>query len=177
MSRIFALFSLYRLYVELALVAAIAGGAVYAVHHYGNKREAAGMAKVQALWDHEKAAQQAVAIKAQAANAAETERRLKEQHDAEQAHETQLAQARAESAAAADAVSRLRASIAAISARSRSAASNPAVAAVSAPADRLGAVAAESVAEYSALAEVARRGQLAGIECAADYDAVQKRKP
>jgi hypothetical protein len=167
----------YRLYVELALVAAIAAGAVYAVHHYGNKREAAGEAKVTAKWNAEKVGQQAAALKAQAANAAETDRRLKEQHDAEKAHETQLAQARAESAAAADAVARLRQSIAALSARSRSAPSNPAAAAVSTPADRLGTVASEATAEYAALAEVARRGQLAGNECTRLYESLRGGKP
>jgi hypothetical protein len=45
----------YRLYVEIALVVAIAGGATYAVHHYGNKRAVAQYELDQAAVNKQKA--------------------------------------------------------------------------------------------------------------------------
>jgi hypothetical protein len=152
-------------------------------HRQYTKGVTQGRAEVQAQFDAYKAQalQQAIAardaaIKAQQAAADETARRLTDQQEASHVHEKQLNQARADAADAAGAVARLRQRIAQLTAAGSggggAASSNPAAAAVSTPASRVGDVAGQCVGALAQLRDVARRGQLAGDECAARYDAL-----
>ena len=163
----------YRLYAEIAAVvlaaSAVAGASAWVMHH---EREI-GRKEVQAKWNVDVSHLRLVAIEAQSANAAETSRRLAAQQKADHDHETQLATARADAAAASAIAGRLRNKIAQLAA-SGGTASNPAPADVSTPAGGLGSVAGECVTAFATLVEAARRSYLAGIDAASRYDALTK---
>jgi hypothetical protein len=179
--------SLLPIQYRIAIIAFVLLTGLAGVFGYGHRQDTKGVtqgrAEVQAQFDAYKAQalQQAIAardaaIKAQQAAADETARRLTDQQEASHVHEKQLNQARADAADAAGAVARLRQRIAQLTAAGSggggAASSNPAAAAVSTPASRVGDVAGQCVGALAQLRDVARRGQLAGDECAARYDAL-----
>jgi hypothetical protein len=179
--------SLLPIQYRIAIIAFVLLTGLAGVFGYGHRQYTKGVtqgrAEVQAQFDAYKAQalQQAIAardaaIKAQQAAADETARRLTDQQEASHVHEKQLNQARADAADAAGAVARLRQRIAQLTAAGSggggAASSNPAAAAVSTPASRVGDVAGQCVGALAQLRDVARRGQLAGDECAARYDAL-----
>jgi Protein of unknown function (DUF2514) len=177
----------YRLGIVAFLLAVGAAGIVGYGHHKHTEGVADGKAIVQAQFDAYKAQvqQQAIAardaaIKAQQAAAAESQRRLADQQEASHVHEKQLDQARADAAAAAGSVARLQHRIAQLAAAAGSggpAGDHPAASPVGSPAARVGEVAGQCVGALAQLRDVARRGQLAGDECAARYDALRAAKP
>jgi hypothetical protein len=179
--------SLLPIQYRIAIIAFVLLTGLAGVFGYGHRQHAKGVtqgrAEVQAQFDAYKAQalQQAIAardlaIKAQQAAADETARRLTDQQEASHVHEKQLNQARADAADAAGAVARLRQRIAQLTAAGSggggAASGNPAAAGVSTPAARVGDVAGQCVGALAQLRDVARRGQLAGDECAARYDAL-----
>lgn len=87
----------------LAALAVAAGawvGHLIDVRHHEARAFAAGQAATQGRWDAEKVTQQAAALKAQQANAAETERRQAAQQEIDRVHEKRASQRRAALAAA-----------------------------------------------------------------------------
>lgn len=138
--------------------------------HVQQDQREAGVRAAQAI------AARDAAIKAQQAAADETARRLTDQQEASHVHEKQINQARADAADAAGAVARLRQRIAQLAAAGSGgggpASTDPAAAGIRTPASRIGDVAGQCVGALAQLRDVARRGQLAGDECAARYDAL-----
>jgi hypothetical protein len=168
----------YRLAAELAIVVAMTGGAAWFVHHERALGRDEGRAEVQTKWDRARAVQQDQAIADAAANAKETQRRLARQKEAQDAYDTELAQARADADRAGAAADGLRQRAQAYAAAARRAASNPAAVGNSAPAgdpvmvlaDVLGKVGDRSRL-LAAYADAARR---AGKQCEAAYDALSE---
>jgi hypothetical protein len=162
------LFTGLRLYAAIVVIAGLVGAAAWLAHH---ERDI-GRAEIRAEWAADKDQRQASALQAQQDAAAETSRRLAAQQKADHDHQTQLAAARADAAAASAVAGGLRNRIAQLAAGSGGTPSHPAPADVSTPAGGLGTVAGECAAAFAALADAARRGYLAGLDAASRYDAL-----
>lgn len=74
MNAIAAFFSPYKLLIEIALIGALAAGAVYGVHQFLDHERDVGRAEVQARWDH----QQQLDVEAARVKEAEFTTRLNE---------------------------------------------------------------------------------------------------
>ena len=140
----------------------------------------AGRAEVQARWDAERAQLEAAAKAAQAANQAETQRRIVDQQEISNEAQRQSALARSHADAARDALERLRIRAAAAPGGGCAAAdpapASPGQAASDAaglPSDVLGRL-GQAARRYAAIAD--ERG-IAGAACERDYDALIAPKP
>lgn len=135
-----------------------------------------GRWEVRAEWQAEREQQKDAALREAAANAAETERRLRAQKEAQDVHEKAMAQARADAAAANAAAGRLRHQLAAFSAAHRGATSNPAPVSDSPPAesalDLLAGLLSGSAAALTELAAFADAAHAAGKQCEREHDSL-----
>lgn len=135
-----------------------------------------GRAEVKAAWSAAVKKQQADALAEAAKNARETQRRLKEQQDAQAAYDQSLAQARADADAAASSEQRLRAQLAryAVAARRRPGDPAPVVNGQTALASPgvLSELLGRADARAGLLASVADAARRAGIQCEREYDAL-----
>jgi hypothetical protein len=157
-----------RLVIIAAAVASLLGLYAWRVH----VERDVGRAEIQLQWHADVSRQRAEAVAQAEANAKETQRRLGRQQEATNAHEKALELARADAAAGADSVARLRQRIAQLAAAPSATAGNSAPASVSTPAASLGDVAGRCVGALAQLRDGARLGYLAGLECQQRYDAL-----
>lgn len=170
----------YRYVLEALVVAAMVMGlclyGLHLLHQRDAAHEAAGAARVQAQWDHEKTIQQAAALKAQADHAAEVARVQAENERITNEHQKTIAAMAADRDSARRAVEQLRARIASITAGTGASggglpkASSPA--ADSSPASTLGNLLGTCAQRYQELAASADTDHAAGNECEQRYDAL-----
>lgn len=120
--------SLVPLWAKALIVAAVAAAALWALHLWKESLREDGREEIRAEWARDRAAQAAAALKQAAANAAETERRLRAQKEITDAAERDLAAARRDADAADALAGRLRTQLAARTAAVRGAAGDPAAA-------------------------------------------------
>jgi hypothetical protein len=164
-------------WADFLLLALLVAGIGLAVHGYGQARFKAGQELVQGRWDAQTVRQQRAAIQAQAAAAAETQRRLGAQKEIINATSAQLDRAQADADAAGRAGQRLRADLAAYIATHRGGATSSAAAASAGAStgDALDVLAQLfSGADDTAgeLAQAADRARVAGLACERSYDAL-----
>ena len=166
----------YALLIEIALFAALALAVVGYVHHRDAGIFHNGELATQAKWDAEKHQQEAAALAEAESNAKETQRRLERQGEAQREYDDQLAQARADAAAAVDAAGRLRQRASQYAAAARRAGSNPAPVVNGAPAadasGMLADVLGKAVERSRLLASYADAARRAGKQCERDYDSL-----
>lgn len=171
----------YRILIGL-LLASLAAALVFFVHRaYENHRAAvfaegdrAGAARVQILWDEDRAKSQAQAIENARHAAAETLRRLTAQQENERVQQALLAQARADAdraRAAADGL-RLRAASYLDAAGCGTLSGDPALTCVRAAAARLGDALGQCGEIARRAAAAADDARARGLLCEADYDAL-----
>jgi hypothetical protein len=130
------LLALVPWWIDAILAAVIVAALALAVHGYNRHQQGIGAARVQALWDAERAQAQGAVIKAQADNTSETQRRIDDQAKVIHEQAQNLAQALSDNDALRSAGPGLRAAQARYAdARCRASASNPAPVGASAPAD------------------------------------------
>jgi len=163
---------LYRIAAYVALAASLAGTYAVFIHH----ERQIGRDEVHAEWNASKGVQATAALKEAAKNAAETQRRLAAQQEAQHAHDEELARARADAAIAAAASGRLSRQLAAFTAAARRAASDPAAVANSeatgSPVDLLADVFSGANSVAGVLGEALDAAHAAGVQCERDYDAL-----
>jgi hypothetical protein len=162
----------------LALAGAVVGGITWAyeiwrdsVLEEGDDR---GAARVQKLWDEDRARAQAEALAQAQAGAKETQRRLDHQQENQRAQDALLARSRADNARLASAVDRLqlRASAYLDAAGCSSLAGDPAVECVRQAAAQVVDVLGRDAARHRQLALDADDARARGLKCEADYDAL-----
>lgn len=150
------------------------GGSIMA---YGSHREAQGAARVQALWDQQKLAQQGVAIAAQQDNATETKRRINAQKEVIRVQAQQLAKAMDDNATLRSIGERLRSQSARyLAAHGRGPSGHPDAPSAGSAAGSAAVVFSDlfSRADQAAgdLAEALERSRIAGLACERSYDAL-----
>lgn len=166
----------YRLaaYAALAVITGLAlWGATEYLRHEGVVE---GRAQVQTDWDKERATLATAALRKSQENAQETQRRLAAQKEAQDAHDQELAHARADAASAHAALVRLR-ERAAQYAAGGGASGHPATggdgAAAGAPAGVLADVLGRLGSRAELLAAYADAARRAGLQCERDYDSLR----
>jgi len=160
-----------RAWLEVGAAVAIASAVAWAIHH---ERDV-GRHEIQVQWDADRARMKAEADKAQAANDAESARRIETLKEIERDSQDKVAAARDAASAATDSALRLQQRFAA-AARSRTAPGNPAAAASSASAPAASDLLADvfnriddAAGQLAAYADAAR---IAGAACERSYDAL-----
>jgi hypothetical protein len=161
-----------RLLAGAIALAALAG--LYA--WWAGVQRDVGRSEVRAEWAEVRERQKDAALRQAAENAAETERRLKAQKEAQDAHAQDLARARADAASAAGAADRLRKRVAELAAADRGTPRDPAATGNGPPAgstaslfaDVLGRV-DEALRTTGAFADASRA---AGEQCVRSYEAL-----
>lgn len=176
------LLSLVPWWAQALLIAALVGGIALAIQGYGQRRYKAGQGEVQGRWNAEKVQTQAEALKAQAANAAETARRNRAQQDAIHERDKKLAAALADADALRSTGVRLRADLAAFVASHRGGPGrDPALAsggeAASDALDLLADVFSRADDTAGELAQALDQSYLAGLTCERSYTSLTKAKP
>lgn len=164
-------------WAAVALAIALAG---LAVARWDSSRlaraEKRGADVVQAKWARDREAQKDAALRQAAANAAETQRRLLAQKEAQDAYDKDLARVRADADAARAAASRLSGELAAFTAAHRAAAGNSAAPgngqAAATALDLLANLLSRADREAGELAEFADAAHAAGIQCQRAYEAL-----
>lgn len=164
---------LVKLAVCAVALSAAGAGVTWFIHH---ERDV-GRAEIRAEWDTEKLQQQAQALAQSQTNARETIRRIDRQQEAQDAHDKEIARARADAAGAAVAAGRLRDQLATFAAAARGAAGNPGAVgngtATGTPVDLLADLFSRADSEAGILAEALDRSYAAGVQCVRAYEALK----
>lgn len=161
-------------WVKLAILVALAAAALLLFARWKESIREEGRQEVRAEWALDREAQKDAAIRQAAANAAETARRLKQQQEAQHAHQVQLAAVRRDAARADAAARGLRQQLTEFAAAARGAAGDSAPAGageatrIQLLADMLGDV--EQAGR--AMAAEADAARAAGQLCTAAYEAL-----
>lgn len=141
------------------------------------RAEKRGGDAVRAEWTAERERLKDAAIAQAVKNAAETERRLQAQKEAQDAHDKELARLRTDTAAARGAAERLRQQLALFTAGQRPTAGDPAPAGDGPPAaaalDLLAQLFSRADDEAGILAEFADAAAAAGRQCVRSYEALK----
>ena len=165
-----------ELLIDFVLLAAVVVGLLAAKAGYDRHQRGIGAAEVQAHWDAEKVTQQHDLIVKQAADAAETERRLAAQRENIDETTAQLNRARADADAARTAGQRLRAQLAKYVA-SHTGTGNPGPAGVGEAAGSgvtlLADLFQEADATAGELAKALDRSRAAGLACERAYESLK----
>jgi hypothetical protein len=168
-------------WMRIALASALIGGAILAVKAWKESLREEGRAEARAECMAERERMKDAALRQAAANAQETQRRLAAQKEAQDAHDKEVARARADAVAARSASDRLRRQLAAVASDRRAAAGHPAAAAHGAPTDLGFDLLSDmfSLADQAAgeLAERADEARAAGLQCQRAHEALTAPKP
>jgi len=161
-------------WLRVLIVAAAVAAAWAAIAGFIHHERDIGRQEVRAEWALDREKQKDAAIAQATANAQETQRRLAAQKEIQDAHDKDLARARADAAGAAVAAGRLRSQIAVYTAAARRAAGNPAAAGDSTPAgDPIGVLAdvlGRADKRAGILATYADAARAAGLQCERSYE-------
>jgi hypothetical protein len=162
----------------LALAGAVIGGVTWAYEHWRSsvyqEGDAAGAARIQQLWDDDRAKAQAAAIENARLAAAETLRRLNAQQENQRAQDELLARVRADrdrAVAAADGL-RLRAAAYLDAAGCGSLSGDPAVECIRKAAAQIGDALGRSGEIARRAAADADDARARGLKCEADYESL-----
>lgn len=167
-----------ELLIDFVLLAAVVVGLLAAKAGYDRHQRGIGAAEVQAHWDAEKVTQQHDLIVKQAADAAETERRLAAQRENINETTAQLNRARADADAARTAGQRLRAQLAKyVASHNDTGPGNPGPAGVGEAAGSgvtlLADLFQEADATAGELAQALDRSRAAGLACERAYESLK----
>lgn len=162
----------------LAVIAAVLGAITWGYEHWRagvfQEGDTAGAARVQKLWDEDRAKAQAATIEAARAAAQETQRRLEAQEANQRAQDELLARTRADrdrAVAAADGL-RLRASAYLDAAGCGNLSGDPALECIRTAAAAIGDALGRSGEIARRAAADADEARARGLKCEADYDAL-----
>ena len=177
--KILALFDAHSLVFDFLLLAVVVLGLLVAKAGYDRHQRAIGAAVVQSAWDAEKVALQQDLIVKQAADAAETERRLAAQRENIDETTAQLNRARADADAARAAGQRLRAQLANyVSSHENTGPSHSGFAGISEAAGSgvtlLADLFSEADATAGELAQALDQSRAAGLSCERAYESLTK---
>lgn len=160
-----------------AAAAVLAGLALGYIAWAGHQRDI-GRQEVRAEWAVERERQKDDALRRAAEAAKETQRRLTAQKEAQDAHDKELAAARADAGRAAGAAAGLRQQLAAFTAAARRPAGNPAAVGDGPPAgtalDLLADLFGRADESAGILAEALDRSHAAGRQCEREHDALSR---
>lgn len=176
--KLLTLFDVHSLAFDFVLLAAVVVGLLAAKAGYDRHQRGIGAAEVQAHWDAEKVTQQHDLIVKQAADAAETERRLAAQRENIDETTAQLNRARADADAARAAGQRLRAQLASyVSSRENTGPSHSGFAGISEAAgsgvNLLAELFSEADATAGELAKALDQSRAAGLSCERAYESLK----